>query len=183
MRNPIFFLVAGVCRIVAASLVARGAASAPAAHALNFLVFFKLRFRNTADTCRVEVGLFCLDTPKAAELGKLVDVQSRRSVVVFYKTGRTYLLVSLLLPLGNEHGIGVAVLEQPVVQLLANGLFLVVQLVDVAAALVGDLEDGPLGLVLRLAVGGRRLGVLHLVGKDEQVVLDVVEAFWWRLAL
>lgn len=87
----------------------------------------------------------------------------------------TYLLIPLLLPLRDEHGIGVAVLEQPVVQGLRDGLLLVVELVDVAAALVGDLEDGPLDLVLR-HVGRRRvLRVLHLDREHLQVVPDVVE--------
>lgn len=60
--------------------------------------------------------------------------------------------VALLLPLGDQVGVGVAVLEQPVVQLLGDGLAGVVQVVDVAGAGVGDLEDGPHGLVLLLAL-------------------------------
>lgn len=44
----------------------------------------------------------------------------------------THLLVALLLPLGDQHRVGVVVLEQPVVQRLADGFFLVVQIVDVA---------------------------------------------------
>lgn len=43
----------------------------------------------------------------------------------------TYLLVALLLPLGDQHGIRIAVLEQIVVELLADGLLLVVEVVDV----------------------------------------------------
>ena len=44
----------------------------------------------------------------------------------------THLFVALLLPFCDQHRVGVVVLEQPVVQLLANGFFLVVQIVDVA---------------------------------------------------
>jgi hypothetical protein len=44
----------------------------------------------------------------------------------------THLLIALLLPLCDQHRIGVVVLEQPVVQLLADGFLLVVQIVDVS---------------------------------------------------
>lgn len=81
----------------------------------------------------------------------------------------------MLLPLGDEHSIRIPVLEQPFVQLLADGLLFVVELVDVATALVGDLEDGPLRLVLRNVVRRRVLRVLHLDAEDLQVVADVVE--------
>lgn len=82
----------------------------------------------------------------------------------------------MLLPLGDEYGVGVAVLEQPVVQGAADGLLLVVELVDVAGALVGDLEDGPLRLVLRHVRRRRVLRVLHLDPEHLEVVPDVVEA-------
>lgn len=97
--------------------------------------------------------------------------------------GKTYLLVALLLPLGDQHGVRIAVLEEPVVELLADGLLLVVELVYVPAPLVGDLEYGPLRLVFGHIVVGGVLGVLHLVAEDEQVVFDVAEALWRRLAL
>jgi hypothetical protein len=42
-----------------------------------------------------------------------------------------HLFIALLLPLGDQHRIGVVVLEQPVVQRLADGFFLVVQVVYV----------------------------------------------------
>lgn len=85
----------------------------------------------------------------------------------------TYLLIPGLLPLRDQHGVRVAVLQQPVVQLLGDGLLLVVQLVHVPAALVGDLEDRPQRLVPRDVVRLRVLRVLHLVAEDQQVVLDV----------
>lgn len=46
----------------------------------------------------------------------------------------THLLVALLFPLGDQDPIGIVVLEQPVVQRLADGLLLVVEIVDVARA-------------------------------------------------
>ena len=97
--------------------------------------------------------------------------------------GGTHLFVALFLPLRDQHGIRVAVLQQPVVELLADRLLLVVELVDVPTSLVRDLEYGPLRLVLGNVVGRRVLRVLHLVAEDEQVILDVTEAVRWRLAL
>jgi len=41
-----------------------------------------------------------------------------------------------------------------------------------------DLEDGPLHFMLLLPIVARVLGVLHLVGKLKQSVLDVVESIW-----
>lgn len=90
----------------------------------------------------------------------------------------TNLFVALLLPLCDQHGIRVAILQQPVVKLLADGFFLVVQIIYVATPLMRDLEDFPLRLVL--GSRGRRLvlDVLHLVGEDEQVIFDVAETLW-----
>jgi len=65
----------------------------------------------------------------------------------------------------------------------ADGLLLVVELVDVAAPLVGDLKDGPLGLVLADIVRRGVLRILHLVAEDQQVVLDVAEPLRRGLAL
>jgi hypothetical protein len=44
----------------------------------------------------------------------------------------THLLIALLLPLGDQVCIGVVVLQQPVIQLLADRFFLVVEIVDVS---------------------------------------------------
>lgn len=105
-------------------LVARRATSASAANTLDLFGILHIRSRYSADACAVEVGLLRLDASKAAKL-----------------------LVALLLPLGDQHRVRISVLQQPIVQLLADGLLLVVQLVDVAAALVSDLEYLPLRLV------------------------------------
>jgi hypothetical protein len=48
--------------------------------------------------------------------------------------GQAYLLVARFLPLCDEHRVGVVVFEQPVVQRLGNGFFLVVQVIDVAGS-------------------------------------------------
>lgn len=76
----------------------------------------------------------------------------------------TQLLIALLFPLCDQVGIGIAVLQQPVVKRFGDCLALVVEVVDVAAAGVGDLEDWPKNFVFLLAVVGRILGVAHLVG-------------------
>jgi hypothetical protein len=135
--------------------IARCAAPAAAVDALNFLVLLHLLLGHAADARGPEVGFLGLDAPGAAQL-----------------------LVALLLPLGDQHGVCVAVLQQVVVQLLADGLLLVVHFVDVARALVGDLEDGPCHLVLLLALVRGVLGVLHLVLELEERVLQVLEAVW-----
>lgn len=89
------------------------------------------------------------------------------------------MLIPLLLPLCNQIRVAVVVLEQPLVQLLADGLLLVVELVDVAGALMCDLEDRPHGFLPPLALVRRVLGVFHLVLELEERVLDVVEAVGW----
>jgi hypothetical protein len=141
-----------------ASSIAGCASSAPAVDALNVLVLFHRIFWHATDACRAEVGLLGLDAARAAKL-----------------------LVALLLPLCNQHGIRVAVLQQPVVELLADGLLLIVHVVDVARSLVGDLEDGPCHLVLLLALVRCVLGVLHLGLELEERVFEVFEAIWRRL--
>lgn len=94
-----------------------------------------------------------------------------------------YLLIPLPLPLRDQLCIRIPVLEQPLVQLLADAFFLIIQLVHVPASLMRDLKDGPHGRVPGHV--GRRciLGVFHLVAEDEQVRLDVAEALGRRLAL
>lgn len=47
---------------------------------------------------------------------------------------QTYLFVALLLPLGDQVAVGVAIFEQPVVQRFADGFFLVIQIVYVPGA-------------------------------------------------
>ena len=67
--------------------IARSAAPAAAVDALNVLVLLHLSLGHTADARGSEVGLLGLDAP-----------------------GATQLLVALLLPLGDQHGVCVTVL-------------------------------------------------------------------------
>lgn len=46
----------------------------------------------------------------------------------------TYLLIALLLPLRDEVGISVIILQKPFVQFLADGFLLVVEVVDISGA-------------------------------------------------
>lgn len=46
-----------------------------------------------------------------------------------------------------------------------------------------DLEDGPERFLPLLALVRRGFGVLHLVGKLEQGVFDILEAVRWGLAI
>jgi hypothetical protein len=48
---------------------------------------------------------------------------------------------------------------------------------------MGNLKNGPQGLIPLLALVWRVFGVLHLVGELEECVFDVVEAIWWRFAV
>lgn len=124
--------------------VARRTPSTPTADAFDDLVLLHLGLGHAAYACRIKVRLFRLHTLQTAQLLHAVSI-----CFLERKEGKTYLLIPGLLPLGDQHGICVAVLEQPLVQLAGDGLLLVVELVDVAAALMRDLEDGPHGLVSR----------------------------------
>jgi hypothetical protein len=50
----------------------------------------------------------------------------------FFWGGGTDLFVALFLPLGDEHGVAVAVFEEPVVELFGDCFFFIVEIVDVA---------------------------------------------------
>ena len=52
----------------------------------------------------------------------------------------------------------------------------------VLLTLVGDLDDGPQGLVALLALVAGGLGVFHLVGEFEERVFEVGEAWGWGFA-
>ena len=83
--------------------ITAGAATASTVHALYALVLLELVMWDPANTGAVEVGFLGLNAAGAAEL-----------------------LVTGLLPFRNEIGVGVTILQEPVVQLLADGLFRVV---------------------------------------------------------
>jgi len=86
------------------------------------------------------------------------------------KKKRTNLLISLLLPFRNQIPIRIPILQQPLIQLLRNSLLLIIQVVDVAATLMRDLEDGPERLVPLFALVGGVFGVFHFVGEFEEGV-------------
>jgi hypothetical protein len=75
---------------------------------------------------------------------------------------KTYLFITLFLPFSNELRICVSVFEQPLIEFLADGLLLVIKLVDVSAPLMVYLKNGPLRLVLGNIGCGRVLRVFHL---------------------
>ena len=112
-------------------IIARTAA-APTADAFNLLILFQLLPRHAADACAVEVGLLGLNAAQAAELSKETIISKVVLQDLIHAHPATHLLIALLLPLRDQHRVGVVVLEQPVVQLLADGLLLVVQVVDVS---------------------------------------------------
>lgn len=75
---------------------------------------------NPTDTGAAKIGLLGLDT-----------------------LGTTQLLIALLLPFGDQGRVRISVLQQVVVEWSRDGGFDVVELVDVAGALVRDLVDRP----------------------------------------
>lgn len=102
----------------------------PAAHALDLLVLLQLLPRHAADARAVEVGLFGLDASQTAQLRttsatKPQEMNTKRA---------THLLIALLLPLRDQIRIRVAIFQQPVVESLADGFFLVVEVVDISRA-------------------------------------------------
>lgn len=116
--------------------VATRAPSAPATDALNLLVLLQLLSRHATDARAVEVRLFRLDAAQAAELHFQVSRLASRSQIQakLFQQILTYLLVSLLLPLGNQVGVRVLILQQPVIQLLTDRLLLIVKVVDIPRA-------------------------------------------------
>lgn len=89
-------------------------------HALHNLSLLQLSFGNSADAVCAEVGVSGLDATQAAQV-----------------------LVSRLLPLGDEVGIGNALLQAILVQLSRDDFAAHKHVVDVPGFLVMDLEDGP----------------------------------------
>jgi len=101
---------------------------------------FQLALWDSADAVGSEVGVSCLDAAQAAQV-----------------------LISLLLPLGDQVLVCVPLLYAVVIQLPADGLPLVEQVEDVAAPLVVQSEDRPQGLHLPLALVRLRFGFSHLL--------------------
>jgi len=77
-------------------------------YTLDRLLLTQPRLRHATYTCCIEVILLCLDTSQT-----------------------TQLLISLFLPFRDQICIGVAVLEEPVVECFRDGFFVIVEVVDV----------------------------------------------------
>lgn len=148
-----------VLRFNVVLLVAARTSPAPTAHTLHALTILHLLLRHATNTRRIEIRLLRLNAPQT-----------------------TKLLIPLLLPLCNEIRIRIAVLQQPVVQSLRYRGARIVEVVDVAGALMCDLEDWPDGFLALFAFVRGGFGVFQLVGEFEERVFDVAEAFRWGLA-
>ena len=129
-------------------------------HALDHAALLELGLGHSAHTIGAKVGITRLYAPQTAQV-----------------------LVALLLPLGNEVSVGDLLRNAVVVELLGDGLALVVQIVDVARLLMMNLEYGPEHLGLALALVRRHLGILHLHLQLVQCRLIEVTALRWRLSL
>lgn len=130
-------------------LATTGAATAATVQAFDDLALFELVRGNATDARAAEVVIARLDASQAAQS-----------------------LVSRLLPFGDEGGIGVLLLEAPIVELARDLLLPVVHVEDVSTALVMQTEDGPHRFSLSLALMGIVLGVLHLLSQLIQRGLD-----------
>lgn len=97
-----------------------GAPAAAAVHALDHAALLQLGLRHAADAVRAEIRVARLNAAQTAQI-----------------------LVAGLLPLGNQIGVGDLFAHTVLVQLAADRLAPVEQVVDVARLLVVDLEDGP----------------------------------------
>lgn len=91
---------------------------AAAVHALDDLALLELGLGHAAHAVRAEVGVPGLDALQAAQV-----------------------LVALLLPLGDQVRVGDLFVDAKVVQLAADGLALVEQVVDIARLLVVHLSQ------------------------------------------
>jgi hypothetical protein len=107
----------------------------PSSPSSTLLVTFgQSRLGHPADTRAAEIGLFRLHASQTAQL-----------------------LVALFLPLGDQRGVCVVVLQQPLVEGFGDGGFLVVEVVDVAGPWVLMLACGVMHTKVRkVAVSGER---------------------------
>ena len=90
--------------------------------------------------------------------------------------------MTYLFPLGDQLAVGVALFQQKLVQLLADRVPLVVNVVDVARALVVKLEDWPLRLDAPLAlvrvILGCRATPAQKTGPCQPGVSEGGRGFW-----
>lgn len=127
--------------------------------ALDHFALFQLGLGNAANAVGAKVGVSRLDASEAAQV-----------------------LVALLLPFGDQVLVGYVLVETVLVQLLADGVALVVEIVNVSGLLVMDLEDGPKRFRLAFALVWRRLRLAHLLLQLLERRLNQVPALWRRFA-
>lgn len=105
-----------------------GAPTAATMDALNDATLLEFGFGHAANAVGAKVGVACLDTAQAAQI-----------------------LIARLLPFGYQIAVGDLLLQAVLVQLTADGLAAIEQVVNVARLLVMDLKDGPQRLCDALA--------------------------------
>lgn len=137
------------------------AATAPAAavDTLDDATLFDLALRHAANAVGALVRVARLDTPQTTEA-----------------------LVALLPPLGNQRAVSDAFVETVLVQLTADGLALVEQVIDVARALMVDSKNGPQSLDFSLAFMRVPLGFTHFCVELIKGGLDELPALWRGLS-
>jgi hypothetical protein len=79
-----------------------------------------------------------------------------------------------LLPLGDEVGVGISLLQQVLVQLLGDRLTLVVQLVNISRPLVVKSENRPQCLDLSLSFMGIVLGYWGIDMEERRSRVSVI---------
>lgn len=126
--------------------------------ALNDSAHFQLAFGDPADAVGAKVGVPSLDAAQAAEV-----------------------LIALLLPLGNQVFVSIALLDAVLIELSADCFPLVEEIKDVTCFLVVDPEDRPEGLHFPLPFVWLCLSFSHLLVQLIQRGLDQLPAIWGRL--
>jgi len=118
----------------------------------------QLGLGHAADAVRAEVGIPGLNASQAAQI-----------------------LVALFLPFGDQVFVRQSLFDREVVELLGDGFPLVEEVVEIAGALMMDLEDGPEGFDLPLALVRFRFRFPHLLLQFVQRGFDQLPAFRRRL--
>ena len=117
----------GYLQHIAVRRITRAAPAAPTVSALHDLPGFQIFAGNPADASGAKVGVLRLNAAQAAQL-----------------------IVSHLAPLRNQRVVGVLFTAAIVKQLLRYFMLPIVHFVNVAAALVVNLKDGPQRLIAAL---------------------------------
>lgn len=134
-------------------LVRASTPSTSTSHTLHRLAILNVLSRDSANASALMNIFLGLDAPQTAQI-----------------------LVALFPPLRNQIHISVALFQQIGIQLLGDGLFFVVEIVNVPGPLVVDSEHVPEQLVLLFSFAGLVLCVFQLVGEFLEHVFNVGEA-------